>query len=94
METGLEAREREGSQGALPMARFEAYIRFATGRESSRHRTDYPGAGGARLSKQMLETYSHIRNHAKVTAIAALESDTLALEASETGSGSAQKPAH
>jgi hypothetical protein len=45
------------------------------------------------VSKQMLERYSHIRNHAKVAAIAALEGEVLTPKTSETGIKSAQKSA-
>ena len=46
------------------------------------------------VSKQMLERYSHIRNHAKVAAIAALEgiqASEKAPETTETGSNLSQK---
>ncbi len=46
------------------------------------------------VSKQMLQRYSHIRNEAKVAAIAALEGDVLTLKTPETGSESSQNPAH
>jgi len=42
----------------------------------------------------MLQRYSHIRNEAKVAAIAALEGDVLTLKTPETGSESSQNPAH
>jgi integrase len=43
------------------------------------------------VSKQMLERYSHIRNHAKVAAIAALEGDSAAIEVTTPGSRLTQK---
>jgi integrase len=46
------------------------------------------------VSNQMLQRYSHIRNHAKVAAIATLQGDVSAPETPETAPASAQKSAH
>jgi len=46
------------------------------------------------VSNQMLQRYSHIRNHAKVAAIATLQGDVSTLETPESAPASAQKSAH